>query len=214
MINIRKTAILAISSVCLFATSAKAIEFEFKNVYHAWMKVDPEFDYKGAVEYYMRDFRKDVWEKYNKDEFEIGAKKAETIKMMQSAAAKVDLADPFIIRTGLAFGEYNFENNSFELKPFEEGSYFPSNCNCYTSAIKVFFENPDLVDGIKMPTDQAKAFLAARKDKWGNVNRQVVAELKVVIVKADAKGLIGKLTNVRLFEDQKRTKVLAEYPAK
>lgn len=210
-----KKVILAAMAAALLATpTAHAADFNYPNVFAIWAQRDPVFDYGALVDDYMHTYRYQVWSKYRSDEFEFAAKRAETLKMMKDAVAKVKADETLVIRTKIPFGEYNFEKSTFDMAPFSADNFFTADCGCHLPDLKIFFSNPELIDGLSMPPEQAKPFLASRKTAWDSIDRQLPSELQIVITEYKPElGLIAKLTSVKLFSDEARKKLVREIKA-
>lgn len=63
-----------------------------------------------------------------------------------------------------------------------------------------------------MPKDEAKNFLAKRKDPSGNANRKLTTILKFKVVGMEGTDTLKcQLTKVVMYGDQKRTNVVATF---
>jgi len=159
-----------------------AMEFNYKDLVLATIKLTPDYDYDTFVDSYMQVFRPAVWEKSHNDEFELKSKRAETIDLMKKAAAAFNMDDPIVIHTNVDFGEYDFKEKKFALSPFSGSTFFYDGycCTHLPNQIKVYFTNPDFVNGIPMETDAAKAFLQKHKTN-GYVNRRLDADINIKV---------------------------------
>jgi hypothetical protein len=166
--------VLAVSA----STGAFAAEFSFRNMYHAYMKLDRFYDYDDSVDDYMQTFRPQVWK--NKDVLVMDEKRAETMKMMKEAVAAYDLNDPFDIVTDSTLGEYDVTAQRFGFQPFDHTTYFYVQGAFGPSAhmIKLTITNPEFISGVPIPKDKAKAFLDSRKNGYG-IDRTIKLHLKV-----------------------------------
>lgn len=203
-----RTAALA---ACLApAMQAQAYDMTYQNLLIATMKLDAGFDYENYVDAYMQAFRPSVWQRVHDDEFERHGKQAETLEMMKREAASFDLKDPVVIHTTIEFGEYDFKTHRFALDPFSASSFFPVNycCNGLPGQIRLYFSNPDVLDGLPMSEDAAQRFLDLHK-QYGNVNRSIEAEISVRLRSAKADNeLVGDITRIVLHDPMNKGAII------
>jgi hypothetical protein len=161
-----------------FTTSAYAAEFTYDSVLPIYLKLDASLMPEDIVDSYMEKYRPEVWKKYRHDEFELEEKRVETLGLMKDVISAANTDEVFKIQTRMDFGDYNFDNQKFDFRPFNDGLFFPLDncCNDLPSKIRVSFTNTNIVDGIPMSKDQAKAFLNARKSSGGYIDRTVLAK--------------------------------------
>ena len=202
--------LLALGAVVVTALPARAYDMTYQNLLIATMKLNPNFDYDNIVDSYMQDFRPSVWERSHDDEFQRRGKEAETLDMMKKSAASFDLNDPIVLHTSIQFGEYDFKTHQFALDPFSASSFFPVGhcCNSLPGQIRLFFSNPELIDGLPMNEDAAQAFLDQHK-RFGNVDRSLEVEISVRLtsVKGDSE-VIGEITKVVLRDPMNKDAVM------
>ncbi len=212
-----RTMVLAAGLLCMSSMPAWCYDLTYQNMLVAAMKLDPAFDYDNTVDGYMQAFRPAVWQKYHDDEFQRHDKEAETLQLMKAAAANFNINDPIVIHTSLQFGEYDFKSHQFALNPFSDGSFFPVNYCCaqgLPNQIKLFFSNPDIINGLAMDEQTAKNFLDQHK-QYGSVNRQLNAEISVKLASAKTDfELVGEVIRVVLHDPMNKNAVVATFTPK
>ena len=195
-------------AACLLAAAplpSLAADFSYRVLLADVAKLDKYFDFDSAVDDYMQCFRRPLWTRVRNDEFELQAKRAETVSLMKAEAAAAALDEPLVIVADVQFGEYDFARERFAMRPFSEGSYFPVEAGCSPQVlpqnIRLFFSNPGMLDGLPMPAAKAKAFLDGRKTSYGSVGRTLEATItvKVTRLKATAE-LLGEIQKVVLTD--------------
>ena len=210
-----KTLVACVIVACS-AVPAWSYDFTYQNLLTASMKLNPNFDYENIVDSYMQAFRPAIWQRSHDDEFERHGKEVETLDMMKKSAESFNLDEPISIRTNIQFGEYDFKKHEFALDPFTEVTFFQQNycCNNLPRQIRLFFSNPDIIDGLPMDDQAARNFLQHRK-QYGNVNRQLVAELSVKLesVKSDG-SLVGIIRKAVIHDPMNKGAVLETLTAK
>lgn len=188
--------------------AALAHEFSYPNLIHARIAVDPAFDREGVVDCYMEIFRPDVWQRYRSDEFELPARRKETLDMMDKSLKAFNVKETFLIRVNDEFQEYDTKRNAFAFRPLSDTAFFTSksgaSCQSLPRELRVRFSNASLIDGIPMAMEEGRAFLNARKSSYGSVNRQVGLEVNVRAVKYDAPYLITEIVEARVLDDKGR----------
>ncbi|MDX1928825.1 MAG: DUF4852 domain-containing protein [Pirellulaceae bacterium] len=208
--------LLVLSCVVGQSSNLFAHDFEWKNLLMASLKLRQGLDYDANVDSYMEVFRPDVWNRYRNDEFEMVGKRKETIAMMKQSIDSFDLEEYFDIRTSTRFRNYDFDSKCFPIDALTEKSYFYASSypnGGFPSTIEVFMRNPKVVNKFDMGESQAKEFLRTRKDRNGDINRNVYLKLSVRIVKAKPgpNELIAEIMNYRIYADENYTKLLHEF---
>jgi len=176
--------------------------------------------------------QRDYQQKYRKvrnDEFELEDAKKWALEKFKQKLAKVKPIDKdteyHIYLGGVKFGKYDFKEKKFPLtNALEENSYMQYRgkgkvVNPYRSS-KLMFENASAeVNYIPMEKADAKKFLKSRKNKYGNVDRDLIAHYVYTITsfeevdefQPNGRGMTikfeGKLKSVE-FMDKKRKHVL------
>lgn len=162
--------------------------FNERNVYLAWLKLQPDYDYEANKAELTKAFHWNRYIKNRDNEFSLQKVFEQSAKEVQTEVAKLPKAPIFRIRTSADFGDYNFDKGQFAFKPIEEGMYYSIkqgrhlyNANRVTTAIGYVLRIKDAVgiDGLSVPKDQAKAMVQRRTNSNGQVNRQVVVVYKI-----------------------------------
>lgn len=207
--------ILKMAVICLTAcfvylqhNALLAHEFSYPNLIHARIAVDPAFDREGTVDCYMEIFRPDVWQRYRNDEFELPARRKETLDMMGKSLKAFDAKETFTIRVKEEFQEYDTKRNAFAFRPISDTAFFTSksgaSCQSLPRELRVRFSNPAFMDGIPMSMEEGRAFLNSRKSSYGEVNRTVNVEFDIRAQKYDAPYLITEIVGARVLDDKGR----------
>jgi len=173
-----------------------------------------------------KDYRS-KYQKVRNDEFELDDAKKWAFDKFKEKLNKVKPLDKnadYHLILGIKFQKYDFKNKRFPIDALTEGSYMQyggkNDIVSSYSRSKLVFENAtDDVNFIPMSKDEAKKFVKARKDKYGNVDRQLtahyiykIAEYKEVDeFKPNGRKMtlkfVGKLKSVE-FMDKKQKHVL------
>ena len=205
----------------LFAATllANANQFDAHTMWLAHMKLSSHFDYRANVDTYMKTQRRDVWRAYRNDEFELEAKRAETIEIMKERVDALDLHQDFEINTSVELGSYDFDAQEYPLKGPGRNSYYtcsmqrlfvmpPSFLYC-----RVFFTNPEILGPLKMAKEEAKAFLSSRKDRYGQVERDLPARIRFRVHSThnDPGEFMATITSIDVFADRDHARKLASF---
>jgi hypothetical protein len=187
MSDIRQTAVLAAMAVIAVATPASAAEFSYHEVFDRWAKANEFFDADGAVGDWLLCFRPSVSQRTAGDEFAAAEIHKDSVAALKKEIAGTDPMVPLAIHTKVQFGEYDFTAHRFALRPLQDGMSFEvasgqANCwaRAFPSTLRVVIGHPGILDGLPMPEDQAKAFLAGRRaNAGGYTDREVEIILQV-----------------------------------
>jgi hypothetical protein len=199
------------------STSALASnQLEWNNLMQTAVNLQTDFDYESNVDSYMKLYRSAVWKKYKNDEFELEDKRQETITMMKNKFSKFDMSEEYVINTNFSTDKYDFKKQSFPINGVSESSYYQANnysAGTFPRTFRVMFSNANMIGDLDMPKAEAKNFIKARKDRYGSIDRKVPVKLTFKIKSLDSDGftLKAELTNVTLYANKKRSKVLAEF---
>ena len=189
----------------LASAPANAADFNYRLLLTDTAHLNRYFDFDSSVDDFMKCFRGPLWTRVQNDEFQLEAKRAETLAQMKAEAASANLDAPVQLVTNVTFGDYDIGKQRFALRPLSDASYYNATAPCSVSAlpgeIRVFFSNPGVLDGLPMPADKAKAFLDGRKTPYGSVDRALQATItfKVTRMKADGE-LVGEIQKVVLTD--------------
>ena len=142
-------------------------------------------------------------EKYTRlknDEFEWG----DAVKEAKENFAKISEQyknyskdKTFVSLLSAEFGEYNFEKEAFPIERFISSNSYVNigdsssiNSSSHGSnnvcCSKLVFDNVNEEKHfIKMPKEEAKGFLKGKKDKWGNIKRQIGVDIEFGVSKSE-----------------------------
>jgi len=140
-------------------------------------KVDLE---KNIIDSYLREFDKE-YRNYANDEFAYNEKLAESEPYIRTLINNYDTTTKYYINHKVSFGEYNFDNNSFDITYYPEDEYelgaFFIGFNKYNRKLKLV--NIEEFKKIRIDPTIANKFIKRRKNEYGKINRNVY--LKVFI---------------------------------
>lgn len=143
---------------------------------------------------YVKVAENAIYTKYKDDEFEWQDKLAEQKKLCDERIDAADVDSVYTMSTKIEFGDYDFQNEGYKVT-IGDGTYFPFDSiqNTKHSWESLSFKSPfkkqialklnnfSKYNFFAMPKDTAKAFLQGRKDRYGDVNRKVMAVVKFEI---------------------------------
>ncbi len=190
-----------------------AHDFNWKNLLLASLKLREDLDYDANIDSYMQIFRPDVWEHFRNDEFELVAKRKESMVLMKKQIANHSLQETYSIRATTSFKNYDFDLKSFPLEGWSETSFFHESSyphGTFPSSFKVYMTNPQVVDAIPMSEAQAREFVKARKNRNGDVNRTIYVLMNIRIIKLQEEpdNLVADITSCQVFTDLAFTKLI------
>lgn len=208
------------SQTVLKNSSAKLLpsaqRLSWERLLFADMHLQPSFDFNEHVDAYMRIFRPELWKRYRNDEFELAAKRRESISMMKQSASTFAPENLFLAQTSFKFGSYDFNRGLFPLDSISESSFF-SYEKLYSHSLpneyKIRFTNPSMVGDLAMGEADAKAFLQKRKYKSGLVDRKVYAKLFFSNVKLEGTQhtFMADLKSIYIYSDPDHRLLLVKY---
>ncbi len=154
--------------------------------------------------------------RYRHDEFELEAKRKETIELMKRAVSSFNLKEEFVVRTSLNFGNYDFRNETFPLDGYSESHYFYASHyphGSFPSNIKVFMKNVNSVRQFGLSNAKARDFLQTRKDRNGRIDRRVylVLHLRITGIKTEPDQLQAEITKAWLYDKPNWTQEIAKF---
>jgi hypothetical protein len=124
---------------------------------------------------YIRDFYYDVYRQYSNNEFEWYDKLEQYKTELSQKSANQDLNVPYVIVTGVNFGNYDFNRNGFPVT-IEEGTFFPlvhTNNIMYLNRIGLFLADFYKYNFFLMDSNASNDFVRSRTAAGGSVNREV-----------------------------------------
>ena len=123
------------------------------------------------------------YQKVRNDEFELDDAKKWAFEKFKKKLSMIKSIDPkaiYHLYLKVRFGKYDFKNGRFPVEALTENSYMQyagkgKIVNRYAES-KLFFDNANSdVNYIAMDKQKAKHFLQTRKNRWGDVDRSLVA---------------------------------------
>lgn len=182
-----KTSLIA-AALLLGSVPAQAADLDYHSVFDRWARLNTFFDADGSVNDWLSCFRPSVGQRVQGNEFAAADVRKDSVAAMKAEIGQADLKAPLTIRTEAEFGQYDFGTKRFEFRPLKDGTYFPvhpnnaTSCspNAFPGTLRVMIANPGVIDGLPMPQEAAKAFLAGRRNGT-TVNRQVGVALSIRI---------------------------------
>ena len=195
-----------------------AADFSYQNMFVVAMKLSPAYDYEAGVDGYMQVFRQTVWQSSHNDEFELQAKKKDTIELMKKVVSGTPADEQIVIHTNFEFGDYDFKEHKFPFSPLSENSQFQTNPvytqnNAAPNLFTVSFSNTDFINGIPMPEDAAHAFVTRHKS-FGNVNRTLQTDITFVPKSLKSENsILGEIVKVVVRDPSSKGQVVMTLPA-
>lgn len=149
---------------------------------------------------YAKTVEKDIYEKYQNDEFEWQDKFADIKKKFDAGIESANVDGTFVISSTFEFGDYDFSKEAYKVDVSKD-LFFPLKSVCdatyryaSTSRDSIFdkklalkIKDAEKFTLLKMPKDEAKQFLQSRKDSYGNVNRKIAILYKYEIESFNSK---------------------------
>lgn len=197
----------------------KTHDFTWENLFLAGVKIDPDYDFEAHIDDYLKTFRADVWKRYHDDEFQLAKKRAEALRIFKRRVEEFDIKLEFVIpRATVTIEKYDFKRSAFPIEEATDTHYWYKTRNRhgnFPGTISVYFKNPELLKYLSMPADKAEQFLNSRKSSGGNVNRRVLASIRVRIWHKkgfDGDDLVSEIMGVQFFSGDKKEILLYETP--
>lgn len=152
----------------------------------------------------MAYFMPNLYQNEHGNEFAILAATGKAIKKAEMAVKSWPASGPYVIRTQISFGKYNFTHHDFPLNAWGATSYYSVNnvqgfnTNPWPSfSYAVFLDNPHIAMTLPMPENRASVFIQNRTS-YGNVNRSVFAVLTIKL-KGFRKNSAGQIKTIHGF---------------
>lgn len=184
-----KTAIVivgALSALCGSAGMAlahtNALNFTWQNAYLAYLKEQPDFDYKSNMKSLTKVFYPNVYQKYKNNEFQLHGKEQDALEKIKDRVSKFGKPIVFKLTTNASFGKYNFSKQQFPFRPFKKGTYFLTCQMRACPTVDLLIENPGFINAIKMKEEAAKKLVDSRNTSYGSVNRQITVSVLIKTV--------------------------------
>jgi hypothetical protein len=207
---------LAVLTITLSCGPLSAHDLEWQKLLLATLQLRQGLDYDANVDSYMEVFRPDVWNRYRNDEFELEAKREETIELMKRAVSSFNLKEDFVVRTSTEFGNYDFSNQTFPLGAYTESTYFYKSHyphGSFPDSFRVFMKNFDSIREFEMSNSKARDFLQSRKDRNGRIDRRVhlLLHLRIIGIKSEPNELHAEITKAWIYNKSNWTQEIARF---
>ncbi len=209
-----------LSLLCLTAittSTATAHDFSWDTMVRAAIKFDPDFDYEANVDSWMQVYRKDVWKRYREDEFAMEEKRTQTIEMMKRSVEQFDLSEEMTLQTRFQLGKYDVKKLAFPVKSLSNTNYWYTNSRSGSGSLpyrfSIYLSNPEMLQWVPMPKDQARTFVKMRVDRYGNVDRYVSATVRVKLKRPKSRPgeFLVEVQSARFYHDKGRTRIVHEF---
>jgi len=139
---------------------------------------------KESREEYLFRFRKELYNKTREDEFEYNSALKESGDELQSKVSKIDTSTVYSISGSINFLKYDFDNDGFPLNDKDIKFSLLKSVNSSWQGSKenynqmfLYFDNFKNFSFLQFPADEAKGFIARRKDSYGNVDRKIYIKI-------------------------------------
>ncbi|MGB7342960.1 MAG: DUF4852 domain-containing protein [Pirellulaceae bacterium] len=205
----------ALTLAVLAVSSARAHEFSWDNLALAEIKLAGNFDYDNHVDWYMQKYRPSVWKSCKDDEFTLDDRRQETLSMFREKVEQFDETQVFYLRARMSVGAYDFKANCFPIQNMGPTNYWYE--SIYSSGdmpsnIRVFMKNYADFKTLPMPKDQARSFVSSRKNRSGNVDRNVYAMIELKMVDRRGRGeLNAEIQSATFYADNSHTRFLGQF---
>jgi len=141
------------------------------------------YDSEALGLWYLKNHYESKWNRVRNDEFELNDAKNwafEELKKKLSKIKPINKDAEYNLYLSSKFTKYDFKSQSFPVEALTGNSYMTyagkrEFVSSYNDS-KLLFENADeSVNFIPMKKDDAKKFIQSRKNKYGDINREIVA---------------------------------------
>lgn len=209
---------------------AHDLDFNYHDVSMSALKLGIEhhrFETKAVstdqlVAYFMPNF----YQNESNNEFAMHGVRPEAVKKAKEALRTASATGPYVIRTNMSFGKYNFASHKFPLDGLNRRTYFYVRGSSVSGGpwpafeYDIFFNNPDIAATLPMSEKKAAAFIQSRT-QYGMVNRSVYAVITMSIKRfknttlstspESTQQLIAHIDSIRLYGSQNERHLLYTY---
>ena len=180
---------------------------------------------------YAKVVERDTYDKYRNDEFEWEEQFGKLKNKFNESITNADLETTYTVVTAVEFGDYNFTNEGFPVS-IGEGTFFPfnritgwseaSDDSVFTKSLALKLDSFEKYNFFAMPKADAKKFLQGRKNRYGNVDREVSLQISYKLAAFDSKEyksfkdlalannylpLVGIIEKIEVYDASDRNKV-------
>jgi hypothetical protein len=200
--NLIRATLAAIFLVAAVSGQAHAAAFEYADMMAVYLRYQSDIDYAAAADDYLRCQSPALWSDISNDEFKLGPKREETVRRLKAAVVHSESGSTFTLESTAQFGEYDPNAQRFSFRPFSIATHFSVGpaWQCAPVAlparIDLYFSNPELIDGLPMIPDTAKAFIEHRKS---DRSVRITLTVKVTGTQGDDQ-LIGEIVHADVVD--------------
>jgi len=129
------------------------------------------------------------WKQVHEDEFELDDAKQTAYKAMlkEIKESKNLLKKQFEIRLNIKFKKFNFKKGGFPIEAFSKNSYLYYEGEKLIDILFIDFDNVVEKDNfLPMKKSDAKAFIKAHKNRYGDVDRRLLGRYTIEFKKIDS----------------------------
>lgn len=175
---------------------------------------------------------RDIWLKYRNDEFEWHDRRTQLVNEINKTidSYRRKQADTYYTILATKFGEYDFDREGFKVDVTDttiasvrqtaaRNEYTsPVYCDTLPYYIQVMFKDFGLYSLWKMPKDEAREFLAKRRSRSGDINRDIRLVIQYTVEQfdsdiyndiksmymfdSDTELVVGNITKITVFDSE------------
>lgn len=161
---------------------------------------------------YLYRYMNSLYTKTKEDEFEFQSSLEQAKKNLIKLTSLVDFSKSYAIFTSFDLDNYDFENKGFLIRTEFPKYYVVESADWGKyPGIYIVFPNYDKFRFVSVIPNDANSFVKRRKDKYGNINREVFAKINFKIVNIDDSQrhanerysgnlIFGEIESIELYE--------------
>ena len=174
---------------------------------------------------YARDYHYEIYKKYREDEFEWHNRLSEIKDELNGHIKRYDINSINYWDTlTTELGRYDFKAKGFSYKSLSPTTYIsyrsPRGYSSDMKSVRLFFENSGDFNFLPYPEDTAKKFVQDRKDKYGDIDREVFTIVHFTLLPVKSKesqavlnavganpyyyNLVARINKIEVYEDKER----------
>lgn len=165
-----------------------------------------------SKEEFLFRFKNELYNKTREDEFEYHSALKTSANELQALVSKVDTNKVYHMNTSINLQEYDFDNEGFPINEKELGFLLLKeiyrgwgNSKEEYSPLFLSFGNFEKFGFLKYPVNDAKAFIARKKDKYGYVDRKVYVKIfytvnNAVLSSKKERILVANVIKIEVYE--------------
>ena len=199
-----RSSVYAVALACGFASTHNvcARPFNEQDMFVAYLKLSEIDDFRPYVQDYKNVFRS--YRTSSENEFGGLSEDDRVVNRLKNLIQKFDTKENFELPISVPFGEYDFQNKSFNFHPLSASSMF--NAGSY----QVSFINTKKFDGLPMEPDRAKSFLQSHSYRNVPINVTFVPVSSV----EDTRKIKAEITSIEVFSDDRRQNLVYRFDSK